>query len=128
MVYLDKIRKYGEWNPFITKANGKVTKGEQLEVCISPPDGKKMTFKPTVKSAFENCEFSWLGRFLLPGIFDECHIFTITKNDEGCLFLQKEEFSGMLVPLVWGSVEKKTRTGFELMNNALKERAESENI
>jgi hypothetical protein len=122
---LTNLEKYGEWNPFIIKANGKVKKGERLEVCISPPDGKEMTFKPTVKSAIENSEFSWLGRFLLPGIFDGRHIFTITKNDEGCLLLQKEEFSGALVPLIWGSMEKKTREGFDLMNIALKQRAES---
>ena len=124
---LTNLDQYTDWNPFIKKAVGKCQVGEKLEVCISPPNGKEMIFKPTVKSVIENSEFSWLGRFLLPGIFDGKHIFTITKNENGCLFVQKEEFSGLLVPLMWSSLEKSTREGFELMNNALKQRAEYAN-
>ncbi len=98
-----------------------------MEVCISPPNGKEMIFRTTVKAVIENSEFSWLGRFIFPGIFDGRHIFTITKNENGCLLIQKEKFSGLLVPLMWNSLEKGTREGFELMNNALKQRAEYAN-
>jgi len=86
-----------------------------------------MIFKPTVKSVVENSEFSWLGKLLLPGIFDGKHIFTITKNATGCLLVQKEQFSGLLVPLMRSSMEKSTREGFELMNSALKQRTENTN-
>ena len=119
------FEKYVEWNPFIIKAAGRAKVGEKLEVCISPPNGKEMIFKPTVTSVMENSELRWLGRLLFQGIFDGEHIFNITQNDDGCLLVQKENFSGLLVPLMWGSLEKSTRAGFELMNKAIQHRAEN---
>ncbi len=38
--------------------------------------------------------------------------------------VHNDEFSGLLVPLVWSGLEAATRTGFEKMNQALKKRAE----
>jgi hypothetical protein len=125
---LTDLQKYSEWNPFIKKAQGRTEIGEKLEVSIAPPDGKEMIFKPTVKSIIVNKEFSWLGRFLFPGIFDGEHIFIIEPKDDGCLLIQKENFSGLLVPLLWNGLDKDTRAGFELMNKSLKERAENASI
>lgn len=122
------LEKYSEWNPFIKNAVGQIKVGERLKVCISPPDGKEMVFKPTVKSVNENKEFSWLGHFLFSGVFDGEHIFKIEPIKDGCLLIQKENFSGLLVPLFWGSLDKNTRAGFDQMNRAIKERAENESI
>ena len=122
---LTDLQKYSEQNPFIRKAQGQTEIGEKLEVSISPPNGKEMVFKPTVKSIVANKEFSWLGRFLFPGIFDGEHIFIIKPTESGCLLIQKEKFSGLLVPLLWSGLDKDTRAGFELMNKALKVRAEN---
>ena len=36
------------WNPFIHRIEGKLAVGEKLQVEIEPPDGRAMTFKPTV--------------------------------------------------------------------------------
>ena len=41
------------------------------------------------------------------------------------VFIHREEFSGLLVPLLWKSVGKTTRPGFGLMNQALKKRVEA---
>ena len=125
---LTDLEKYAEWNPFIKNAKGKVQVGEKLEVLISPPKGKTMVFKPIVKSVIENSEFIWLGRFLFPGIFDGEHIFNIHHDDSGSLLVQKEKFSGILVPMMWNRLDTSTRAGFELMNHALKERAESKSV
>ena len=125
---LTDLEKYDEWNPFIKNAKGKVQVGEKLEVLISPPNGKAMEFKPIVKSVIENSEFIWLGRLLFPGIFDGEHIFNIHHDDRGSLLVQKEKFSGILIPMMWSSLDKNTRAGFELMNQALKDRAENKNI
>ena len=125
---LTDFQKYSDWNPFIKKVIGKLSEGEELEVTICSPNGNNLKFNATVKSAIKNSEFSWLGHFLFPGIFDGEHIFSITKSDGGCLLVQKENFSGFLVPLFWGSLNKDTRTGFVLMNDALKQRAESTSI
>ena len=122
---LTDLEKYAEWNPFIKKAKGTVQAEQRLEVLISPPNGKEMVFKPVVKSVIENSEFIWLGRFLFPGIFDGEHIFNLESLDGQTLLVQKENFRGILVPMMWNSLDTDTRVGFELMNKALKQRAES---
>lgn len=40
--------------------------------------------------------------------------------------LHMEQFSSLLVPLVWNRMEHSTRCGFEAMNQALKTRAEAQ--
>ena len=119
------LERYGEWNHFIKNAQGKVQVEQRLEVLISPPKSKEIVLKPVVKSVIENSEFIWLGRFLFPGIFDGEHIFNIESLGDQKLLVQKENFSGILVPMIWSSLNTNTRVGFELMNKALKERPES---
>ena len=85
-----------------------------------------MTFKPKVLNAEPNRELRWLGHLLFPGLFDGEHSFTIQPLGESRVrFVQREEFKGLLVPLLARSLHNGTRRGFEEMNRALKERAES---
>ena len=124
---LTDFKTYPEWNPFIKNAQGQVKVGAKLKIDLSPPHAKAMVFQPMVKSVVENREFSWVGHFLFPGIFDGEHIFNIKPTEPGSLLIQKENFSGLLLPLLWESLDKDTREGFEQMNQALKEKAENEN-
>ena len=69
-------------------------------------------------------ELRWLGRFLFAGIVDGEHILHIEPLDEArSRFTQAERFSGILVGLSGGTLQK-TGLGFEQMNAALKARAE----
>jgi hypothetical protein len=115
---------YPEWNPFITRISGELRVGARLEVRIEPPGGRAMTFKPTVRAVEANRELRWLGRLLLPGIFDGEHSHRIEPLEHGrSRFIESERFSGVLVGLFKGTLEK-TETGFGQMNDALKVRAE----
>ena len=115
---------FPEWNPFIRRITGTPTVGSRLEVTLEPPDGRAITLKPTVLKAHPNQELAWFGRLMLPGIFDGEHHFELQPRNGGTLFVQREAFKGILVPLV-GGVLGKTRRGFEQMNAALKQRAET---
>ena len=122
---LADTRSYSEWNPFIPHLAGELREGAKLEVRIEPPGGRAMTFKPTVLGVERNRELRWLGRLVLPGMFDGEHIFHIEPLAEArSRFTQAERFSGILVGLFRGTLEK-TELGFEQMNAALKARAES---
>jgi hypothetical protein len=116
---------YAEWNPFIRRISGEPAVGSQLKVRIEPPEGRGLTFKPRVRKADANREFAWLGHLVLPGVFDGEHHLELHPRDGGTLFVQREEFRGILVPLL-GRGLGKTRSGFEQMNAALKYRAEGE--
>ena len=91
---------------------------------IEPPQARATTFKPTVRSVEPNRELRWLGRLLIPGIFDGEHSLSIEPLEGSrSRFVQSERFSGILVGLAKGTLLK-TGTGFEQMNAALKARAE----
>jgi hypothetical protein len=84
-----------------------------------------MSFRPTVLEAEPEQELRWLGRLLLPGIFDGEHSFRLESAAGAHVrFLQVERFGGLLVPL-FGKTLERTRRGFDAMNEALKHRAES---
>lgn len=116
---------YPDWNPFIRELVGMPHVGETLKVTISPGDGKKMTFRPKVSVAEPERELGWLGRLLIPGLFDGEHSFRIVALASNRVRLvHGERFSGLLVGLARTSLEG-TRAGFEAMNRALKARAEA---
>ena len=114
---------FGTWNPFIASLDGELTEGARLSVRITPPGAKGMTFRPTVQVVEEQRKLEWLGRLLVPGLFDGRHTFTLTPTADGTRFTQEETFTGVLVPLL-ASALAKTEEGFRQMNEALKARAE----
>jgi hypothetical protein len=123
---LTDFAAYPAWNPFIKYIHGIPQQGDRLEVRIQPGGAKEMTFRPAVLTADAGRELRWLGSFLLPGVFDGEHRFVIEPLASGkARFQQSERFSGMLVPIFKGSLERDTKRGFEEMNRALKARAES---
>ena len=116
---------YPDWNPFVRRLDGDLEESSRLEVEITPPGGRGMTFRPTVLAARPGRELRWLGRFLVRGLFDGEHSFEIEPLDGGrSRFIQSERFSGLLVRPLGGTLER-TRRGFEAMNRALKARAEA---
>jgi hypothetical protein len=117
---------YPDWNPFIRFIHGAPEEGARLEVRIQPSGVKGMTFRPTVLAAIRDQELRWLGRFLVRGVFDGEHCFTIQPIANGKVrFRQSELFSGILVPIFRASLDRDTKRGFEEMNQALKVRAEA---
>ncbi len=85
-----------------------------------------MTFKPTVLKVEPERELRWLGRLLVPGIFDGGHSFRVEPAGEGRVrFTQAERFGGVLVPVFGKKMLEQTRRGFEAMNEALKQRVEA---
>ncbi len=122
---LTDFASFPQWNPFIRRATGEPGEGAQLEVYLQPSGARVMTFRPRILKAEQNSELRWLGHFLIPGLFDGEHIFTIEPLEAGRVrFVQREIFTGLLVPLFMRWLEKDTRRGFEEMNLALKVRAE----
>ena len=115
---------YPDWNPFIRSIEGAAQVGSRLAVRIEPPGAREMTFKPTVQAVEPARELRWLGRLLMPGLFDGEHRLAIEPLDgERSRFVQSERFSGLLVGL-FAKTLAATERGFREMNAALKRRAE----
>jgi hypothetical protein len=123
---LTDFSRYGEWNPFIRSIRGQAKQGERLEVFIQPPGGNGMKFRPIILALQPERELRWIGRLILPGIFDGEHQFQLEPiGERRTRLIHREVFSGLLVPLLWQTLDTQTRQGFEEMNLALKNRVES---
>jgi hypothetical protein len=123
---LTAFSAYPAWNPFIIAAEGEPRPGARLKITIAPPGRPPMTFRPVVLVAVPERELRWLGRLLLPGLFDGQHEFQLEQREAACRFHHSERFSGILLPLFGDGLFQATREGFEAMNAALKKRAEAD--
>jgi hypothetical protein len=122
---LTDFAAFPDWNPFIKEASGALEVGRRLRVRIQPPGTRGMSFKPRLLRVDENRELRWLGRLVVPGLFDGEHIFEIHAVGSGqTRFVQREIFRGALVRFAAPSLDDDTRKGFEEMNRALKNRVE----
>jgi hypothetical protein len=112
------------WNPFIRSISGALATGSRLSVHIAPAGKSAMRFTPTVLAVKPERELRWLGKLLLPGLFDGEHYFFLDPiGEERTRFTHGEKFSGLLVSIFGGTLSA-TEEGFKAMNLALKRRAE----
>lgn len=123
---LTDFTAYPAWNPFVRRIAGRLETGARLEVELAPPGGRSMTIRPTLREAQPGRILRWLGQVGLPGLFDGEHSFQIEPLGQGRVrFVQSERFTGILVPLLMPFIGTSTQQGFEVMNEALRERVES---
>jgi hypothetical protein len=120
---LADLGAYPEWNPFIPSASGTLAEGARLTLRLAPAGGRAMTFRPTVLAARPGEMLRWIGRLIMPGIFDGTHQFALEDLGGRTRLTQSETFRGLLVPFT-GQTIARTETGFRALNQALKERAE----
>ena len=78
-----------------------------------------------VVDLYPGVELRWIGRMLVPGLFDGEHYFRLSPSAAGTQLLHGEVFRGILIPFFRKDLETKVRAGFEQMNRALKDRAEA---
>jgi len=116
--------RYQDWNPFMPRLSGRLAPGERLTITVRP--GKRtMTFRPTVLAVEDGALIRWRGRLGMPGLFDGEHELRLEPiRDGGTRFVQRESFTGLLVPMMPGVLDD-TATGFAAMNIALRNRAVS---
>jgi hypothetical protein len=116
---------YGSWNPFIRLIAGEPIVGARLRVFASLPCGLPVLLWPRVLEVEVERKICWLGSLLLPGLLDGKHSFILEPLDETKVhFVQREEYSGLLLPIMWIWLRNQGLRGFETMNGALKTAAE----
>jgi hypothetical protein len=122
---LSDLGAYRDWNPFIVQAAGRPVPGGRLELRMRLPGRRPTTFRPVVLAADPGRRLRWLGRLLVPGLFDGEHAFAIEPLGPGRVRLtQRERFRGLLARPILAVIGDPTLEGFRQMNQALKARAE----
>jgi len=113
---LTNVEGHANWNPFIINMEGEIGEGLRLKNTMSPSPGQSMVFKPKILKVEQNRELRWLGRFLLPGLFDGEHYFILEDSLTGTKLTHGENFKGL--GLLFTNVQKFEKN-FDQMNRAL---------
>jgi len=122
---LTDLDRYPEWNPFIHHAIGKAEVGGKVDITFKS-GSKEMTLHCIVIKADPNRELCWRYHVGLPFLFQGEHSFIIeAAGDERVNFINREVFTGLLVPLQAKDIDTNSRHGFARMDQSLRERAES---
>ena len=117
---------YPEWNPFIVGLHGRQQVGSRLVLSLHPPGRPRLTLRPRLEVWQEVDELAWQARALLPGLLDCRHGFQLKARENGGTRLhQTANLSGLLLPLLGPALLADIRQGLEMMNQALKRRAET---
>ena len=121
---LTDLDAYPEWNPFFVNAEGELVVGESLKLTMQPVGKDQQSFSPELLALAPHKKLVWRGRLWIPWLFDGTHTFSIERIDARSVrFIQHEDFAGMFVPFVGF---EPYHQGWELMNAALKRRAEGQ--
>ena len=124
---LTDFAAYPEWNPHITRVLGMAGAGNRITIHSQPPGGRTVVMRPVIVAWSPPNELRWRATFVSRRLFTGEHGFRVDATTNGRVrFTQDETFTGLLVPLYARLRMNATRKAFDLVNEALRERAESE--
>lgn len=122
---LTDLGKYPQWNPLLPRADGKLAMGEKV-ILTARSATKDMKLHCTVTSLEPKRQFSWKFHVILPFLFRGEHFFKIEPiDDRRVRFIDREVFTGLLLPLQARNLDTNAKAGMVAMGEALKQRAEN---
>ena len=108
------------WNPTIEKVEGTITPGGKLKVYTKLSPGR--AFPVNVSELAPPRRMVWTGGMPL-GLFKGVRTYTLVPTQDGVEFTMREEFSGLMAPLITRSIPD-LQPSFNEFAAALKSRAE----
>lgn len=121
---LKDFDRYPDWNPCLISVTGGISTGSRLTISINPDYFISKRFKARLLEYSKEKGIRWFGRAAIPHMFAGDHSFEIIPTSTGVTFIQREEFSGILVPFLRRTLDRKTKKGYEEMDRALRARSE----
>jgi hypothetical protein len=110
-----------KWNSTVTKVEGKIALGEKITVYAKVNPNR--AFALTVSEYIPNERMVWTGGMPL-GLFKGERTYTLSPKSDGSVeFAMQEVFSGLLSPLITGSIPD-LKPSFDEFAAALKQYAE----
>ncbi len=113
---------HAAWNPMMKAIEGSFIPGQSVRLTMRTPSGGTMRFRPRALVADPGRELRWLGRLVLPRLFDGEHYSRLIREEAGIRLIHGEHFRGVLL---WVMDVQQFRAGFEAGNAALKTMAEA---
>jgi hypothetical protein len=116
---LTDAKGFPSWNSTVSSIDGHISEGQRLRLHVP---GADRTFTPTVSGVVPNERMTWTGGFA--PLFKGVRTFALTPGDNGSTdFTMEERFTGLMLPLVKGSMPDFGPV-FEHYANDLKQEAE----
>lgn len=116
---LTDAKDFSRWNSTVAAIEGRIAEGERIELRVP---GTDRTFRPRVSGVVPNERMTWTGG--AAPFFKGVRTFELrARNDGSTDFAMKERFSGLMLPLVKGSLPD-FRPVFESYANDLRREAE----
>jgi hypothetical protein len=117
---------YPEWNPHLRKVLGRPRTGGRLTIHSTPPGARTVVMRPVVVTWSPPNELRWRSTFISHRLFSGEHGFKLEEiGPQRVRFSQDETFRGLVVPIYARLRLDATRRGFDQVNEAIRERAES---
>jgi hypothetical protein len=92
---------FPRWNSTVTRIEGDIAEGQTLKLEV--PSAKGRVFKPRVSGVVPGRSMIWSDG--MAPMFRGVRTFTLTPNGDGSTeFAMKEEFSGLMLPMIKGSL------------------------
>jgi hypothetical protein len=114
---------YPAWDSGVTRIDGSIAPGEKITVHakVNP----KRAFPVRVSEFVPGQRMRWSGGMPL-GLFTGVRTFTLSSRPDGTTrFTVREEYSGLLLPMIWRSMPD-LGPSFDQFANGLKHRAEEQ--
>ncbi|MCK6490123.1 MAG: SRPBCC domain-containing protein [Planctomycetes bacterium] len=122
---LTGLADYPAWNPFVVAVDDHPD-GQRTVLTIAPPGMRRQRHAVRITACEPLRRFAWQGDFLEAGVLlIGRHSLLLSPLADGRTRLDHvEEFTGLLVPLVWRWVlDTRLRAGFHAMDAACAARA-----
>jgi hypothetical protein len=118
--FLTEAAAFPRWNSTVTSIEGEIAEGRTLKIRVPSAPGR--VFKPKVSGVEAGRSMTWSDG--MAPMFKGVRTFTLAPNADGSTeFSMKEEFSGLMLPMIKGSLPD-FATVFEAYAEDLKRAAE----
>ena len=115
-----------DWNPMVNHVSGSASVRSKLNITMRGPNSKDaMKYQPTVLEVNPPKSLRWRATMMSGFMFTNDRVFELKEKNGGTELINREEFSGLMVPLFWNKMNQFVVPMLEKMNKALKEKMEA---
>ena len=120
------LPNWSKWNPIVNKIEGNLEVGGKLFIIMCDKEGKAGRSYTSVVTAFDkNKCLRFVGKMMANFMFSADRIIELKDSNGGTLFIQREIYSGFMVPLFWKKLNEFALPMLHSMNKGLKKRVEN---
>jgi hypothetical protein len=121
---LTDFENWHEWNPTVKRVTGATSQGSTLKITMPGKASKDMSYPAKIVSLEPPTLLRWRAKMIAGFIFANGRLFELKEHNGGTLLVNTEEFSGLMVPLMWNKLNQFVVPTLKKMNEALKAKLE----